>query len=289
MNIKEAEILSGVSKRNIRFYEQKGLLSPDRNKENDYREYSEEDIEKLKLIRALRMLDMPLEQVREVVLGNMPMREAVTLHKGKLRSRMKEIETAIRFCEELSAEEKPDLDAVLCRMEQPENRESLSKRGDRDYADALIGIVAPLLAGLLACGAGALFGMLVLVFYTEVPAIGYVFSTMAYVLWGSFGYWVQKQGNWLKNCLLIHVIPIFAWLSYWWMLVSDWQTGLLDMVAVYGYLPILFAGLPYMILLGGAEFMTWLPLVLLVMAFGLGGMVGWLWGRWKGTAETVPA
>ena len=59
MNIKEAEKLTGISKRNIRFYEQKGMLHPARNQDNDYRDYSSQDIERLKLIRALRMVDMP--------------------------------------------------------------------------------------------------------------------------------------------------------------------------------------------------------------------------------------
>ncbi|MBM6695155.1 MerR family transcriptional regulator, partial [Pseudoflavonifractor capillosus] len=34
MNIKEAEKLTGISKRNIRFYEQKGMLHPARNQDN---------------------------------------------------------------------------------------------------------------------------------------------------------------------------------------------------------------------------------------------------------------
>lgn len=47
MNIKQAEALSGVSKRNIRFYEQEGMIHPARNQENDYREYSNSDIKTL--------------------------------------------------------------------------------------------------------------------------------------------------------------------------------------------------------------------------------------------------
>ena len=56
MNIKEAEKATGVSVRNIRFYEQKGLLAPARNQENDYRDYSDADIQRLQLIRAVRTL-----------------------------------------------------------------------------------------------------------------------------------------------------------------------------------------------------------------------------------------
>ena len=44
MNIKQASEASGISSRNIRYYEQAGLLHPDRDPQNDYRTYSEKDI-----------------------------------------------------------------------------------------------------------------------------------------------------------------------------------------------------------------------------------------------------
>ena len=56
MNGKEAEKITGISRRNLRFYEDQGLIEPERNPENDYREYSEKDIERLKIIRSLRLL-----------------------------------------------------------------------------------------------------------------------------------------------------------------------------------------------------------------------------------------
>ena len=39
MTIKEVEILTGITKANIRFYEKEGLLAPGRSS-NNYREYS---------------------------------------------------------------------------------------------------------------------------------------------------------------------------------------------------------------------------------------------------------
>ena len=39
MNIKEVEKVTGISSQNIRFYEKSGLVHPDRNEENGYREY----------------------------------------------------------------------------------------------------------------------------------------------------------------------------------------------------------------------------------------------------------
>lgn len=44
MNIKQAAEQSGVSARNIRYYEQAGLLTPARNPENEYRVYSQADV-----------------------------------------------------------------------------------------------------------------------------------------------------------------------------------------------------------------------------------------------------
>ena len=119
MNIKEAEKLTGVSSRNIRFYEQKGLVTPARNEENDYREYSDEDIHRLKLIRALRMVEMPLEQIREVVDGKMELREAATLQKEQLEEKIKQLKTVIKFCEELSEAGIENVAVVLLRMDQP--------------------------------------------------------------------------------------------------------------------------------------------------------------------------
>ena len=69
MNAKQAEAATGISRRNLRFYEQQGLITPERNPENDYRDYSSQDIEALKLIRTLRMLDVPLEDIKQCLQG----------------------------------------------------------------------------------------------------------------------------------------------------------------------------------------------------------------------------
>ena len=72
MNIKQASEQSGVSAPNIRFYEKEGLLTPARRQGNDYRDYTAGDVRTLKLIRMLRMLDMPLPTIKAVLRGNSP-------------------------------------------------------------------------------------------------------------------------------------------------------------------------------------------------------------------------
>lgn len=67
MNTKQVEELTGMSRQNIRYYERIGLLEPERDGGNDYRDYSEADVSHLKLIRMLRMLDIPLKDIRDIV------------------------------------------------------------------------------------------------------------------------------------------------------------------------------------------------------------------------------
>lgn len=59
VTIKEAALLTGITRQNIRYYEKMGLIYPSREKENQYRKYNKEDIRRLKLIYMFRKLDMP--------------------------------------------------------------------------------------------------------------------------------------------------------------------------------------------------------------------------------------
>lgn len=77
MKIKEVEALVGIKKTNIRFYEREGLLNPDRSEENNYREYSEEDIRRLEQIKMLRMLDVPTADIRLLFDDKLEMQEVM--------------------------------------------------------------------------------------------------------------------------------------------------------------------------------------------------------------------
>lgn len=66
MHIKEVEHSVGLSSKNIRYYEDVGLIKPTRNNQNDYRVYNEDDINKLKLIKFLRELNVPIKEIKEL-------------------------------------------------------------------------------------------------------------------------------------------------------------------------------------------------------------------------------
>lgn len=123
MNIKQAAEQSGVSARNIRYYEQAGLLTPARNPENEYRVYTDTDLHTLKLIRVLRTLDMPVEDIRAVLAGDMTLARAAAAQQMRLEAEREKLAAAESFCRELADGGKStdalDVDACLARMSAP--------------------------------------------------------------------------------------------------------------------------------------------------------------------------
>ena len=60
MKIKQVEELVGITRKNIRFYEEQGLLNVERA-ENGYREYHTADIARLQEIKLFRKMDISIE------------------------------------------------------------------------------------------------------------------------------------------------------------------------------------------------------------------------------------
>ena len=123
MNIKQASEQSGVSAPNIRFYEKEGLLTPARRQGNGYRDYTAGDIRALKLIRMLRMLDVPLPAIRAVLQGEQSLQQALQAQQTVLEQQAAHLAAARSFCAELVRQrpqaETLDVDACLTRMEKP--------------------------------------------------------------------------------------------------------------------------------------------------------------------------
>ena len=85
MNIKEIEERSGLTRANIRYYEQEGLLAPAR-RESKYRDYSEEDLETLLRIALLRNLGFSLDEIRRLQSGELELAAAMRERSAALES-----------------------------------------------------------------------------------------------------------------------------------------------------------------------------------------------------------
>ncbi len=68
MKIKEVVKLTGLTEKTIRFYEDKGLIVPEREEINGraFRSYSREDVERLNLVADLRKLDFSISDIVEM-------------------------------------------------------------------------------------------------------------------------------------------------------------------------------------------------------------------------------
>ena len=104
MRIREVEELVGISKKNIRFYEDAGLLKPGRSAENSYRDYTDEDIRTLRRIKLLRKLNMPLGEIRALLEGKSGMQESCLRHSAALDGQISDLGKARWLTERLACE-----------------------------------------------------------------------------------------------------------------------------------------------------------------------------------------
>ena len=103
MNIKEIEERSGLSRANIRYYEQEGLIAPVR-RENKYRDYSEEDLETLLRIALLRNLGFSLDEIRRLQSGELELAAAMRERSAALESEGQRLLAARNVCDAISRE-----------------------------------------------------------------------------------------------------------------------------------------------------------------------------------------
>lgn len=126
MRIQEVESLVGITKKNIRFYEKEGLLSPGRSAENGYREYGQAEVDLLTRIKLMRKLGIPLEEIRRMQAGPCTVSDSIRRHLVTLSREAENIRHATELCELLRQEDIPlaQLDAgrYLQEMEELERR-----------------------------------------------------------------------------------------------------------------------------------------------------------------------
>ncbi len=151
MKINEVEALAGISKKNIRFYEEQRLLSPGRNAENGYREYGEKEVQVLRRIKLLRKLGVPIEEIRKMLSGAHTVGDGMRRHLISLEREQQNLEQSILLCRELQTRDIPiaDLDAeeMLTRMEEMEKGGTCFSNQEKQ--DVRVRFVAPVIVTVL--------------------------------------------------------------------------------------------------------------------------------------------
>ena len=123
MKINEVEAQVGITKKNIRFYEEQGLLSPRRDSANGYRDYGEAEVAILRRIKLMRKLGVPLEEIRRMQAGG-TVADGMRRHLVTLERERKSLEQSIQLCGSLKDREERldalDAAALLEEMERLE-------------------------------------------------------------------------------------------------------------------------------------------------------------------------
>ena len=100
MTIKEVESRTGMTRANVRFYETEGLITPERGS-NGYRNYSEQDVAVLLRIKLLRLLEMPLEEIKHLQTGEEDLLSVLDSHIQRLEARRAHLERSQQVCREM--------------------------------------------------------------------------------------------------------------------------------------------------------------------------------------------
>jgi len=153
LKINEVEAQVGITKKNIRFYEAEGLLTPRRNSENGYRDYGEEDVETLRRVKLMRKLGVPLEEIRQMQSGAQTVGDGMRRHLISLERERKNLEAAAALCERLTGcQERLDaLDAGAWLSEMEGMEQSGTTFRNRQRGDTRrMRYIAPAVTGALA-------------------------------------------------------------------------------------------------------------------------------------------
>ena len=172
MKINEIEQAVGITKKNIRFYEDQGLISPVRDPTNSYRMYSTADMDLLLKIKLLRKLSIPIEDIRSMIQGKKSLEECLGSHLKEMDSRIRNDQIVSRICSDLMDEgasfENIRTTDILSEMDSLENEGvKFLNVGNRDVKKKSR---AAMTAGIFMMTLMVLFPVIVLVSSRNDPA-----------------------------------------------------------------------------------------------------------------------
>lgn len=250
MKIQELEKELNITRSNIRFYEKEGLINPPR-KENGYREYSEEDIAKLKKIIIFRKLGISVADIKSIFDGTLSLQVAIDNNIDRLHKEIEELNGAIEVCEQIKEETCEEKDfpqdhfwnVINNREKQGEKFKNTINDYVKEEIDGLsdyietftfislkkvkerFGLAGSVIAFILICIGFALFRCLLIHDFSSLQfAAGFSVPIISYVVGSIVGFPLWLLARYLKNnhpkaakaleivAKIVGVLLIIAWL-----------------------------------------------------------------------------
>lgn len=91
MKTHELEKELGISKHTIFYYEKEGIVTPQRD-ENGYRSYSQDDLQKLIMVKFLRNLNISIDDVKAILNNELDFKECLEINQIHLGKQIKSLE-----------------------------------------------------------------------------------------------------------------------------------------------------------------------------------------------------
>lgn len=120
--------IAGVSKRTLRYYDEIGLLTPRRKSSNGYRIYGKEEIDQLQQILFFRDLEMPLEDIKQIM-GNPQFDSETALkeHQQQLLARKVQLDQLLETIEKTLAHKRGEVNMTDKEKFEGFKKEALDK------------------------------------------------------------------------------------------------------------------------------------------------------------------
>lgn len=112
MQIKEVQEKLKISSYTLRYYEKMGLIKPYLD-ENGYRNYSEEDTNKIERIMFLRDISVPIEDIKDILDNKVTFQDVLEKHIKKVSTEIESLQYIKNMCEDLKEKNIPLLDQVI--------------------------------------------------------------------------------------------------------------------------------------------------------------------------------
>lgn len=118
MKIKDVEKETGIGVHSIRFYEEMGLLKIQRDPENRYRDFSAQDIKKLKEIKLFRGLGISMEEIRRYYDKEITLEELMDHQLKELHEQHSDMKLKEQLCADIKESNSPLLSYTVDQYEE---------------------------------------------------------------------------------------------------------------------------------------------------------------------------
>lgn len=137
MKASEVSKLTGISKRALHHYDEIGLLTPSRNQENEYREYSNDDIDRLQEILFFKECGLSLKNIKDILDSESYDRlKTLEYQRKKLELEKKRIDKMLRTLDNTIKSEKGEI-----KMSNKDKfecfKEDLIKENEEKYGEEI--------------------------------------------------------------------------------------------------------------------------------------------------------